>query len=60
MPAELAWTSVMEAVGGYASYLLLLEDERAYEDVVLTLQGRADAERMRRLEEKAREGRRKG
>jgi len=36
----------MDRVGGYLSYLALLQDARAYEDVVLALRGEAQAQKI--------------
>lgn len=41
-----------EFVGGYASYLALLEDARAYDDVLLIMAGKAEGEaKARRVEQ---------
>jgi len=40
----------MDRVGGYLGYLALLEDARAYDDVLIVLAGEADAARIRALE----------
>lgn len=42
----------MERVGGYQSWLLLNEDARAYDDVMIILEGEADAKRVQELEER--------
>lgn len=39
----------MKYVGGYQAYRLLLEDARAFDDVLLALQGEAEAERIKRM-----------
>lgn len=52
----------MDRVGGYASYAAMLtDDRRLYEDVLLAIQGEAEAERIRRmkLEQGARNGQRR-
>ena len=52
----------MDRVGGYASYAAMLAaDRRLYEDVLLAIQGEAEAERIRRmrLEQEARSGKRR-
>lgn len=36
-------------VGGYESYRLLLEDARAYDDVMIAMAGEADAQKIRKL-----------
>lgn len=33
----------MDRVGGYLDYLALLEDARAYEDVLIAMRGESDA-----------------
>lgn len=43
----------MDRVGGYESYLRLLEDARAYEDVLSALSGEADASRIRDMESRS-------
>lgn len=47
----------MDRVGGYEAYLALLEDARAYDDVLIAIAGEADAYRMLELEAKAKGGR---
>ena len=42
----------MDRVGGYLGYLALLEDARAYEDVLTVLAAETDAARIRALEAK--------
>lgn len=52
----------MDRVGGYASYAAMLaDDRRMYEDVLLAIEGEAEAERIRRmrLEQEARSGQRR-
>lgn len=44
----------MDRVGGYLAYLALLEDDRAYDDVLMALEGEADASRVLKLEAEAR------
>ena len=36
----------MDRVGGYLSYMALCEDMRAYEDVLIAMQGEAEAKRL--------------
>lgn len=43
----------MDRVGGYIGYLALIEDARAYDDVLVALAGEADATSIRELEAKA-------
>lgn len=43
----------MDRVGGYLAYLALLDDERAFEDVVIAMNGEDDARRIVELERKA-------
>ena len=45
----------MEYVGGYAAYRALIEDARAYDDVLLAMAGSADAARVMEMERRARE-----
>jgi len=40
----------MDRVGGYLGYLALLEDARAYSDILIVLAGEADAARIAKLE----------
>ena len=41
-----------EFVGGYTSYLALLDDARAYDDVLIIMAGKAEGEaKARRIEE---------
>ena len=42
----------MDRVGGYLDYLALLEDARAYEDVLTAMAGEADAALILRQERK--------
>ena len=37
---------VMDRVGGYLGYQALCEDMRAYEDVLIAMQGEAEAQRL--------------
>lgn len=46
----------MDRVGGYDAYQRLVEDERAYEDVVIVLLAEAEALKLREAEEKAKSG----
>lgn len=46
----------MDRVGGYAAYRELLADARAYDDVVVAIQGEAEAARLRRLKAQAERG----
>ena len=48
-PDALAWTVVMDRVGGYASYKLLEQDGRDYEDVLITMLGDEEAQRTAKL-----------
>lgn len=43
----------MDRVGGYASYLLLLRDDRAYEDVIITMIGDVEANKLAKLQQTA-------
>lgn len=43
----------MDRAGGYLAYLALCEDARAYEDVVIALNGEADAQRILALQAEA-------
>lgn len=43
----------MDRAGGYLAYLALCEDTRAYEDVVVVLNGEADARTILAQEAKA-------
>lgn len=40
----------MDRVGGYASYLALLQDARAYDLVVVAIKGEADAAKVQHME----------
>lgn len=40
----------MDRVGGYTSYLALLGDERAYDDVLAAMAGELDAHNILKLE----------
>lgn len=40
----------MDRAGGYASYLALCEDARAYDDVVIALDGEYQAQQIRAAE----------
>ena len=44
----------MDRVGGFDSYQLLIEDARAYDDIVIELMGRAKAARIQDLQRRAR------
>lgn len=50
MPEELEFVAVMDRVGGYASYLALRQDARAYDLVRVAIRGEADAEKVQRME----------
>ena len=43
----------MDRAGGYDSYLSLLDDALAYEDVLIVLAGESESRRIRELEERA-------
>lgn len=43
----------MDRVGGYLSYLALLGDERAYDDVVIAINGDEDFKRIFEMRRKA-------
>ena len=36
----------MDRVGGYSGYLALCDDVRAYDDVLIAMQGEAEAQRI--------------
>lgn len=40
----------MDRVGGYDAYLALCEDVRAYEDVLIAMQGEGEAHRLQEAE----------
>lgn len=40
----------MDRVGGYLAYLALLDDERAFEDVIIVMNGEKDARDILKLE----------
>jgi len=40
----------MDRVGGYAGYLALIEDARAYDDVLIAMEGAVDAQNVSALE----------
>lgn len=40
----------MDRVGGYLAYVELLADGRAYDDVLIAMQGEAEAGRLRQME----------
>lgn len=44
----------MKYAGGFESYRALLEDARAYDDVIVMMMGEADGERIRAQMAKAR------
>lgn len=46
----------MDRVGGYLDYLALLEDARAYEDVLIALNGESDAALIRKQQQRAASG----
>lgn len=47
----------MDRVGGYVNYLALLEDERAYDDVLAAMAGELDAHNVLKLEEAVKKNR---
>lgn len=40
----------MDRVGGYKSYVALLEDAHAFDDVVTVMMGEADAQKILRMQ----------
>jgi len=46
----------MDRVGGYLAYRALLDDARAFDDVLAAMAGEADAARILKLEQEARRG----
>lgn len=47
----------MDRVGGFGDYLLLAEDARAFEDVLIAIAGEGEARRIAKLEREAGRGR---
>lgn len=43
----------MDRVGGYAGYVALQENARAYDDVLTVMAGEADAQRLAEMQRKA-------
>lgn len=43
----------MDRAGGYGDYLMLQEDARAYEDVLLVLEGESEAAKIRQMKAKS-------
>lgn len=49
----------MKYVGGYRDYLALLEDERAFDDVLIAMSGDAEAARVAEMKARSRAGRKR-
>lgn len=49
----MAWIVVMDRVGGYLDYLALLQDSRAYDQIIVALNGESDASEIRRQQQRA-------
>ncbi len=52
LPAEFLWVVMMDRVGGYLSFLALLEDHRRYRDLLIVMEAEGDAQKLSALETK--------